>query len=135
MTDKGREEARKVMFYSEDLQRDIEVEYIDLKTNTFRIRPYPREGFITLDGAHRLFDRIRAEARGELCTNCETRIRAEERQRAAEKEPGTVDGYILMIQRHVRELEAWKIRSAAIIADDKNHIPDVGNMADDKEKV
>ena len=60
----------------------------------------------------------------EMIRDHDARIRAqaktEERQLAAEKEPGTVDGYILMIQRHVRELESWKIRSAAILADELN---------------
>jgi len=30
------------------------------------------------------------------------------------EEPGTADGYIAMIQRHVREMESWKVRAAII---------------------
>lgn len=68
--EKGMEESKKVLFYSSDLGRNLEVESINLKTNTFVVRP---DGIaMVLDGANKLFDLIRAEAvkaERERCVN------------------------------------------------------------------
>lgn len=52
-----------ITFYSAELRRELAVESINLKTNTFVVRPDLTT--MVLDGADKLFDRTRAEARAE----------------------------------------------------------------------